>query len=149
MRHLFGTGLLAALLAATGCGDKGDTDGLVPVAGTILVDDQPAANAAVAFFPTGDTKGNGGIGATDANGRYEITTPQGKKGLVPGKYKVTVSRRLNADGSLPDPNIPPIESRAIETLPTKYHDKEKTELNVTIAADDKKAFDFDLKVKKK
>jgi hypothetical protein len=81
---------------------------------------------------------------TDSTGRYEITTPQGKKGLLPGKYKVAASRRLNPDGSPADPNTPPIESQAVERLPKKYSDQEKTELSVNIAPGDKRSFDFAL-----
>ena len=134
-------------LAAAGCGST--PDDLLPVAGTVTIDGQQASGATVAFVPVGDTKGNGGTGVADAAGRYEITTPQGKKGLLPGKYKVTVSRPLNPDGSPPDPNVPPIESRARETLPVKYTDRDKTELNATLAPDDKRSFDFNLKVKTK
>ncbi len=147
MRFAFATGLLVALLAAVGCGDKGN-DGLTPVSGTITVDGGPGNAAAVTFVPTGSTPGNGGHGSTDATGRYEITTPQGKKGLAPGEYKVTVSYRRNADGSVPDPNVPPIESSARELLASKYSDREKTELTATVTAE-AKPHDFSLPTSKK
>ena len=148
MKRLFGAGLLAGLMgAALGCGSKGDEG--IPVAGNIAVDGTPVGNAAVVYIPQGSTAGNGGVGMTDPTGRYTLTTPQGKNGLPPGQYKVTVSLRLNPDGSAPDPNVPPIESKARETLPAIYADAQKTQLAATIAAGDKKSFDFDLKVKKK
>ena len=127
--------LSIVLLTSVGCG--GNSDGLVPTTGTITIDGQPGSNASVAFIPQAGTSGNGGTAATDATGKFEILTPQGKKGLLPGKYKVTVSRRLNDDGTPPDPNTPPIESSAKERLPLKYTDREKTELSATIAVDDK------------
>ena len=149
MNRLFGAGILAGLLGAVlGCGSKSSA-GLVPVSGNIAVDGQTAGNAVVTYIPQKDTTGNGGTGTTDSTGRYTVTTPQGKTGLPPGQYKVTVSRRLNPDGSPPDPNTPPIESNARETLPVIYTDADKTQLTITIAADDKRSFDFDLKTKKK
>lgn len=144
MRATFGAGLLAGLLGVVGCGGGSGAEGYVPVSGNIKVDDQTASNAEVTFIPQGNTPGNGGTGVTDSTGRYEISSPQGKKGLPPGKYKVTVSRRLNPDGSPPDPNTPPIESNARETLPPKYVDREKTELTANISEGDKRSFDFSL-----
>lgn len=140
--------LLASLLGVVGCSGGGD-DGLLPVGGTIKLDGTAIANVTVVFIPQGNTAGHGGTGVTDAGGQYQLTSPHGKKGLPPGEYKVTVSRRLNPDGSPPAPNEMPIESQARETLPPKYSDKDKTELNAKLAADDKKQFDFDLKVKSK
>jgi hypothetical protein len=128
--------VLSALVSAlAGCGGGGD--GLTPVAGTVTVDGRPGEGAAVAFIPKDGTPGNGGIGLADASGKYEITTPQGKKGLPPGQYRVTVSYRRNPDGSPPDPNVPPIEARATEWLPPKYSDRDKTELSATVAAEAK------------
>lgn len=138
------------LAGAAGCGSAGGAaGGLVPVAGNILVDGNPAGNVKLTFVPQGDTKGNGGGGITDSTGRYEAAATQGKRGLPPGKYKVVASRRLNPDGSPPDPNTPPIESNAVETLPPKYSDPAKTELSLTISAEDKRSFDFSLQTAKK
>ncbi|MBA4191846.1 MAG: hypothetical protein C0467_28030 [Planctomycetaceae bacterium] len=121
---------------------------MLPIAGNIKLDGQSYANVVVVFYPQGDTTGHGGKGVTDAGGRYQLTSPHGKTGLPPGDYKVTVSRRLNPDGSPPAPNEMPIESQARETLPVKYSDADKTELKVKLTPDDKRSFDFDLKVKK-
>jgi len=150
MRKTLGAaGLLLGLTLGAGCGgDAADAD-TVPVAGVVTVNDQPAANALVTFHPAGDTKGNGGNGSTDEAGRYVILTLHGKKGLYPGKYTVTVSRRLNPDGSPPAPTEMPIESKARETLPPKYADAAKAELTAAVVAGDKKTFDFPLKTGKK
>lgn len=133
------------MVMLAGCG--GDADGLVPASGTITIDGQPGANAAIAFIPQGSAPGNGGTALTDASGKFEIATPQGKKGLAPGSYKVTVSRRLNPDGSPPDPNTPPMESSAKESLPVKFTDRDKTELTATVAAG--KTHDYSLLTSKK
>ena len=149
MRRGLWMGLLAGLLGVLGCSGSSGDDGLLPVGGTIKLDGVPTANVSVVFIPQGDTKGHGGSGTTDESGQYQIMTPQGKKGLLPGDYKVAVSRRLNPDGSPPNPNEKPIESKARETLPPKYSDKEKTELSAKLTSDYSQTFDFDLKVKRK
>ena len=140
----FAAGLLAAL---AGCG--GGSGELVPTSGTVTLDDQSLANATVIFKPHGNTKGNGGSGQTDLSGRYEVMTPQGKKGLYPGTYKVVISRRLHKDGSVPRPDEPPIESQARETLLPRYSDPNQTELSVNLAADHQGPVDFRLKSDKK
>lgn len=141
--------LVFSFLSIFGCGSSDSSGELTPVSGVITLNDSPAGNCLITFIPDGATKGNGGSGMSDSSGKYEINTPQGKKGLVAGRYKVTISRRLNKDGSLPDPNVPPIESSAVETLPPKYVDTNKTELSATVIAGDKKPVDFTLKTGKK
>jgi hypothetical protein len=118
------------------------------VTGTITVDGSPGAGAMVAFIPQAGTPGNGGTAIADKTGKFEITNPQGKKGLLPGQYKVTVSLRRNPDGSAPDPNVPPIEAQARETLPPKYSDRQKTELTATVTAE-VKVHDFTVQTGKK
>jgi hypothetical protein len=136
--------LLGGLLAA-GCG--GGSADETPVAGTVTLDDNPLAGAAVTFRPTGATKGNGGTALTGPDGKYALTGPQGQKGIAPGTYKVTVSRRLRKDGTPPPPDVPPMESDAIESLPPRYSDPERTELTATV--DGNKPHDFTLKGGKK
>jgi len=66
------------------------------------------------------------------NGRFVVYSPQGKQGMPPGSYKVTVSRR--------EPKTPVAEGTAVidsdlvEQVPAAYSDPEKTELSATIGA---------------
>lgn len=122
--------VLIGLLAA-GCGGSSAE---TPVSGTVTLDGDPLAGAAVVFRPTGGTPGNGGTGVTGPDGKYTLVGPQGQKGLPNGSYKVTVSRPLRKDGTPPPPGLPPIESDAVETVPAKYSDPAKTELAVTVDA---------------
>jgi hypothetical protein len=145
MRIVIALGLWAAVCGLAGCG--GTVDGLIPVTGTVTVDGKPGDGAAVAFVPKDGTPGNGGTAAAGADGKYEIVSPQGKKGLAPGTYKVTVSYRRNPDGSAPDPKAPPIESQAVEWLPAKFSDRDKTELSATVA--EGKTHDFAVQTGKK
>lgn len=102
-----------------------------PTSGTLLLDEMPLANASVFYSPVGDTPGNGGGGMSDANGKYTVQGARGS-GLPPGDYRVVVSRLLRPDGTLPDPNVPPIESDASETLPAVYTAPETTPLEVKV-----------------
>ena len=107
-----------------GCSGDPNQAQLVPVNGKVMLDNQPLANAVVEFHPTGSTKGIGAVGRTDGSGAYTLTTPKGGKGIMPGEYKVTVSKLVDpqtgADAVL-DPSKPPIEQPATkELLPPHY-----------------------------
>lgn len=119
--------LLPMLIVGCATEEKG-----TPTSGTLLLDDMPLANASVYYSPVGDTPGNGGGGMSDASGKFTITGSRGP-GLPPGEYRVVVSRLLRPDGSMPDPNIPPIESDASETLPAIYTSPDTTPLQATVA----------------
>jgi glycine/D-amino acid oxidase-like deaminating enzyme len=123
---------LGLVLLASGCG----SGGLVATTGKVTINGNPLPNATVELLPTGDTPANQkAFGRSDDQGVFTLTNRQGKKGLQAGTYKAVVSKRLNPDGSEPDPNAPPIESAATERLPAKYSDPDKTQLEITIEAD--------------
>jgi hypothetical protein len=124
---------LLTALVALGCRDTRQSANLIPVTGTVTLNGKPLDNAVVSFLPQGDTRGGGGGSPTDAAGKYELHSKDGK-GMVPGSYKVTISRRLMPDGSIPKRDVPPAESPARESLPPQYSDQEQTTLTATIAA---------------
>jgi hypothetical protein len=132
------------LLGLAGCGSP---DG-VTVTGRVTLDGRPLPNAEVTFHPLGDTKGLGGSAVTDADGRYELVSARVNKGVAPGEYRVVVSRRLRPDGSPPDPNVPPIESDARETLPAAYSRLDASTLTARVSRE-KPAHDFALTAAKK
>jgi len=117
-----------------GCGQGPDEPPLVPVSGTVTLDDKPLSGALVTFIPTGNTKGTDVSGRTDRDGRYKLVTPKGRAGAAAGTYRVTISRLLRPDGSeyLPDPAVPPVEAPARESLPPHYSDPERTRLTATV-----------------
>lgn len=129
-----------------GCESKPDIpDGTVPVSGIVTIGGSPTENITVRFIPKGETQGLGGQGKTDATGKYEILNDRGFPGLMPGSYQVTASLRLNPDGSPADPNIPEIESPAVEKLPRQYSNPETSTLQMTVSAT---GGSYDLKLKK-
>lgn len=138
--------LLAVILVVGLAGCKGGSDGAV--SGTVTLDGEQLKNAMVRFIPQGETPGLGGSATTDAGGKFTLMNAQGGKGLAPGTYKVVVSRRLNKDGTEPDPNVPPIESSAVETLPAVFSDENQSTLTMTVKAD-QKTYDIKLVTPKK
>ena len=118
-------------LSLTGCGD-----GLrrVHVQGKITAQGKPLDNATIQFIPTGSTKGEGGIGRSDNNGDFSlIGSRQGAKGVVPGEYKVRVTRLIALDGApLPDDAKEVENPGAKDSIPGPYNSLEGTPLKATV-----------------
>ncbi len=76
------------LAVFSGCGEG---NGLVPVRGRVLLDDQPVEGAAVLFQPS--SEGAPATATTDAKGEFEMSTPQGK-GATPGLNKISVAKQV-------------------------------------------------------
>ena len=124
---------LCVLVALAGCTTGGPA--LTPVTGTVTLDDKPLAGALVKFFPQGNTEGHGGFAKTGEDGKYEIAPQRlSGKGLLPGEYKVIVSRLLTPDGKPLPPDAKPIETAAIESVPEPYCRLNLTPLKVTVGA---------------
>ena len=141
--------LAVGLLAlAGGCG-KSDPS-LVPVTGTVTLNDQPLANATVTFIPKDGTPGFGGVGRTDAAGKYALKgSRDDAAGVPPGEYRVVVSKRLMPDGTeVPaNDNTPPMNSPARESLPEAYSSMSLSTLSATVRPG-AGPMDFAMKVKK-
>jgi len=99
-RSMTATLLLCVVVA--GCA-QGSKLKVVPVTGKVTFNDQPLADASVAFMqeaPAG-AKIYTAIGRTDAQGMYKLVTMDGTKpidGAVPGKYMVTVTKVAPSQG---------------------------------------------------
>jgi hypothetical protein len=72
---------------------------LVPVAGKVVLDGTPLTGANVIFIPKDKTKGTGGSGVTNADGKYEARHQSNKVGIEPGTYMVLFSKIAMPDGS--------------------------------------------------
>lgn len=107
-------------LGVLGCG--GDGLRRVPVQGKVTAQGVEVANALVSFVPADVTKGEGGIGATDPSGNYTLTgSRRGDKGVVPGKYKVRISRFMDRDGTILAANAKQADfPHAMESVPAPY-----------------------------
>ena len=120
MRRLRVPVTAVAFFALTACG--GDGLKRVPVKGQVTAKGVVVANATVLFMPVDGTKGEGGIGTTDSDGNYTLTgSRRGDSGVVPGKYKVRVSRLMDRDGTiLPSDAKQADYPHAEESVPAPY-----------------------------
>ena len=81
----------ACLMTVSGCGSQAVE--FAPVAGVVTLDGSPLPGAHVSFQPRGKTEnpGPGSVGIADSTGRYELQTPRGAVGAVPGPHDVRIS----------------------------------------------------------
>lgn len=146
-----GGSLLVVALILAGCDAADDGVALVPVQGTVTLDDKPLESALVSFIPNGQTLGQGGIAHTDANGQFKLATHDMKrKGVPVGDYKVIISKPLNPDGTpfSATEEVGLMDSNARESLPAIYSDFERTTLSASVQAEGAK-LDFKLSSKLK
>ena len=117
------------LNAFAGCG-KSNATPHYPVSGIVTLDGQPLVNAAVMFFPRGNTKGNACLGYTDATGKYSLAPERdGGTGAPEGEFAVIVSKLKD-----PPPGTPPgaAETDADQILSPKYWDSAQTILSAQV-----------------
>jgi hypothetical protein len=126
--------MTAACLAWLGGCARDDGPKLVPVSGTVLVNGQPMPSAHVTFLPTGETRGTGADGKTDASGVFTLKARHRGPGAVAGTYKVVVSKMVKADGSdiTPEDATPPVLSGAREVIPGPYSSHAASTLTATV-----------------
>ena len=140
MQRVVGAMLLCGLFLVTlaGCaGSKPDLPEVVPVTGVVTLDGAPAAGVNVTFIPVGSTAGGASYGATDAGGKYELKSNDGRPGAAVGEFKVVCSKWVMPDGSdyVGVPGGPsPMEAGAKEKLSPKFSDENATALKATVPA---------------
>jgi hypothetical protein len=112
-----------------GCSDS--QDGLVPVRGRIMMLDAPVKDVMISFAPIGDTHGSGALGATDAEGEFELTDVRGAKGAHSGKYKVHLypAPPIKTEGPPTD-----VVSMGSGRIPAIYIDPSRTPLVADVPA---------------
>src|SRR5438874_8054235 len=131
MQRWYRLAAVAALLALVGCG--GDGLRRVPVQGKVTAKGVPVGNATVSFLPADGTKGEGGIGTTDPSGTFTlIGSRRGDAGVVPGKYKVRVSRYVDRDGTVLPSDAKQVDyPHAVESVLAPYSSP-NSPLDVTV-----------------
>jgi len=145
------------MVLASGCGSglkKPDWPAGVDVSGVVKLDGEPVEMAIVRYIPEAETTGPGGTGMTDSLGEYSLTfrDASGKiaTGIIPGKYKVAISRMVKMDGTVwtpsPDNNEGPMTTGAREQIPLKFSNPAQTSLRAVIGAKGG-TFNFDVKSK--
>lgn len=112
-----------------------------PVTGIVSFDGKPLSGATVMFNPTaGD--GHGSIALTDATGRYKLTTFKPGDGVVPGDYKVAITK-IELGGSRSD-SPTAVAPDPKNVLPAKYADDSTSGITAIVEAKPDNVFDFAL-----
>ena len=136
------------LLALVGCNSAPAGPPLVPAEGLISLNGKPLGAADLIFVPQGETKGQGGVGRTDAAGKFQLSSHDRKfKGVPAGTYRVVINKLVKPDGSdyIPDPNAGPMDTGGFrELLPAAYSDMGVTTLQADIPEAGKKDLEFKL-----
>ncbi|MEW4528881.1 carboxypeptidase-like regulatory domain-containing protein [Maioricimonas sp. JC845] len=128
---------VALAIVAAGCSSSPDGPELVPYTGVIQLDGQPLADAVVTFHPN-ENGLNGATGQTNADGEFTLVTGK-RSGIVPGSYKVTVSRFVKKDGSAVsaeegmDIEQLRMTGDANESVPPQYSELDKTTLTADVS----------------
>jgi len=142
--------ILVAAASLTGCnsGPK-----LVPVTGTVTLDGKPLDGANIAFSPhPGNEYPAQGTDVTGAEGNYKLST-NGRAGLPPGKYTVSISKLAVKPGvELPenfkmDPIMAKMAGLTKETLPASVSGVGKSQFERDVGPDGT-VLDFDVKADK-
>lgn len=151
MKTISQVGLLFCLnIGLLGCGsgvEQPEVD-LVPVSGTVTMDNKPLSNASVRFIPIEGLASLSCTGVTDTNGKFTLRTRNADEGCPTGKFKVVISKFARQDGTpLPDDLDGATAAAAgMEHIPPKYSNSEKSELTAEVPEGGKEDFQFDLKV---
>jgi len=94
-------GAVVAMLAMSGLFGCGSGPKLVPVSGTVTLNGKPLKDAAILFLPDeSNREGLPGQDQTGPEGNYKVMT-NGRSGLVPGKYRVVVTKSTVDASKLP------------------------------------------------
>lgn len=129
--------LAASSLWLAGCGGEPANPNLVPVAGTVTLDNQPLVDASITFIPVASTAGQGGTGRTGPDGKYELMHFREGKGVDPGEYMVVVSKMVLRDGSpIPSGTLSAAEMDIREMIPRKFSDYNGSTLKTTVVVGD-------------
>ena len=127
-----------AVLFATGCGSKGTS---CAAKGSVSFAGQPVEDGALRFFPVEGTPGDG-AGATISRGTYDIAMD---KGLVAGKYRVSITATRSTGRDIrnpePMPGEPAMVPEIIQYIPEQYNTR--TTLQVELDAGENRK-DFEL-----
>lgn len=75
-----------------GCGGPSDKPQLAPVSGVVMMDGKPLADVTVAFHLDALEAPRAGMGKTDSEGRFRITTYDTNDGAIVGTHIVTVAK---------------------------------------------------------
>ena len=128
---------LILICGSIGCGGNPHPE-LRKVSGTVTFEDEPVAEATVAFYR--DKSSRLATGRTDERGRFQLSSYDANDGAVPGEHTVVVTKVEIADeeASLSMDEAAasrPKRSRIRHLLPEEYASQETTPLQVVVPED--------------
>jgi len=127
---------LIVCLAIAGCSRDG-LPGLVPAGGVVTLNGVPVEGATISFSPDPSIDGARSASATtDRNGRFVVTTLNFGDGMMPGEYRVVVSKTTGTGGELSagegGGRADTDDRRTVNHLPLIYASMETSGLTVSI-----------------
>ncbi|MCX7409069.1 MAG: hypothetical protein NTZ32_13410 [Planctomycetales bacterium] len=139
--------IVTAATFVVGCGgaSSGPLVKTVPVTGKVFLGQKPLSGAAVLLTPVQGTKGAGGIGVTDAEGRFMASVDQKRPGVEPGTYVVTFTKWAQKDGSPIPAGKTAADVEAIQVIPEAYSNP-SIEFPKNVVTIDKAGGDLDLQI---
>lgn len=147
MRSFSWRGLIALACTSTllfaGCGDGIHR---VDLNGVVTSQKKPIEGAVVQLLPKGSTTGDGGIGASDSEGKFTvISSRQDDPGIPPGTYTVRVSRMVDKDGTVLPKDAPQADfPDGFDSVPPPYSTT-NSPLEITVT-DEEQSFEIDIPV---
>ncbi|MEN6407053.1 MAG: carboxypeptidase-like regulatory domain-containing protein [Thermoguttaceae bacterium] len=104
--------------------------------GMVSLDGEPFVGAVISFRPAPGAGGHTSGAATDSAGNFSVSAA---KGLMPGKYVVSIQKWKGTGRTFKDPQ----SGKTIEiTAPISFN--EEKALAITVAANGQNHFDFSL-----
>jgi hypothetical protein len=156
VRTLVVTSVLALLGSSSGC-NKNDRPAMAPVSGVVTYQGRPLEGATVVF--RNDKSPQFGIGKTDKEGRYRLTTYENFDGATLGEHQVSVSKQ-QANPELAGANVEKPSAAygqgmmaaasgdtskiAKDELPAKFGNPATSGLRATVKQGEKNEFNFQL-----
>lgn len=140
---------LISLLCATSC-KRARIKGLVPVKGTVQYDNQPLCNATISLQPENPGQ-RAAAGSSDASGNFKLWTLDPGDGVLPGNYKVTITKRMILDPMTEQEQMdyldkydkPPVIKSKSE-IPEKYASTATSGLTVVVSKKGVRNLEFKL-----
>jgi Carboxypeptidase regulatory-like domain len=146
---LFLAGVVAAV-NIVGCGGGDDKEKLkrpkvAPAQGVVTYKGAPVEGATVVFSPTAGSTAASAV--TDSSGRFSMSAFQSDSGAVPGKYKVSITKKEQPPQSAQPAgghDEPTPETAVKSLIPEKYANAEASQLTADIPEGGKTDLTFEL-----
>ena len=143
--------IVAAALAAPGCGGSPANSYSVQVSGRVTYNGQPVEAGALIFTPGPTTRSNWGIGFIDEDGKYALISSEANVSLEPGRYEIFINppspqdkRKHSRSGEEDESDERAIAIAALYPVPNRFFSPKTSGLWVDLEKEPTRV-DIDLK----